>query len=284
MQTDYEKKYIKNELLKKYNTQFNDLYDNIVNINSYIQNKEELIIKENNEIERKDMSISILYRIMILLLLFVVILIIKYFNLISLNTIFLLSILLIIGFLISIYQIYYKIQNIKYYANNVLADMKKYVNDPLGSSADYHCPSKCTNNNDNDNIDEESNQYKTKGSPTLNINPQVNVWKYGDIPDTLYTSPQTPSSDFYNIPLPNYRNPISEEGIDPQQKFGSTYPTSTYYECQFMGSSNGGLPNKETEKYSTIPCSYRENTKEINKYFCNSDPNKNGIQNCNKIY
>ena len=41
---------ITDKLLLKYDEKFNELYNNIVHINSSIMNKEELVIKTNNDI------------------------------------------------------------------------------------------------------------------------------------------------------------------------------------------------------------------------------------------
>ena len=51
---------ITNQLLAKYDDNFDNLYQSIIRINSSIMNKEEIINKENDEIINKDKIITIL--------------------------------------------------------------------------------------------------------------------------------------------------------------------------------------------------------------------------------
>ncbi len=279
---------VNSELIQKYNTNFNNIYNLYLNTDETIKNKESIILKENEIIEYKNKWIELLSKIIFLLIGFGILLIGNILGLLNKTTIIILSIIIVLVFLYNVYYIYSSYYALKGYINSLAVNMANYVNSPLLSNDGmYHCPSNCTATVEKEQAVNTLNSY---GSPTLNTDSQVNVWKYGDIPNTLYTSPQTPGSDFYNTktPIPNYRTSIGEKDILPNQQFSSEYPLSTYYECQFMGSNNGGLPNKETEKYSTIPCNYRENTVELNKYWCKKDPNKNengGIagSNCTKL-
>jgi hypothetical protein len=114
----------------------------------------------------------------------------------------------------------------------------------------------------------------------LNIDPQTNVWKYGDIPEDLYTSSRVPPNDFYANPMniPYYTKTIEEELYNaPKSFFGAVNPVSTYYQCKWLGgnTNNGGLPNPESTSYSTIPCEYRQNYQEVGRYICTDDPNQN---------
>ena len=89
-------------------------------------------------------------------------------------------------------------------------------------------------------------------SPTLNTDPQNNVWKDGD---GQYISPSKGNS-------------------------------LTYYECKWLGGDINGnsLPIQDQNKYSTIPCTYKANYTQLNKFICNDDPNKTGItKNCSKF-
>ena len=89
-------------------------------------------------------------------------------------------------------------------------------------------------------------------SPTLNTDPQNNIWKDGD---------------------GQYIKPSNGEAL-------------TYYECEWLGGKINGnsLPIQDQNKYSTIPCNYKQNYTQVNKFICNTDPNKNGvIQNCSKF-
>jgi hypothetical protein len=119
-------------------------------------------------------------------------------------------------------------------------------------------------------------------TPTLSTDNQSNVWQFGDIPKGGYSS-NAPIQQFYKSPtgIQDYNDSENE----PRQSFGTTYPTSTYYECQWMGppNQNPGLPNPEN-KYSAIPCSYRPNFTEVGRYICNENPNLTGnITNCDNV-
>jgi len=273
-------------LLSKYDQKFNDSYNKIVNINSSIKNKEELILQQNDEIQNKDNTITILKYTIYLVLILGILLILNLLNKITSNILLISGIVLFIGYLILIYfSIYrsYNQTNMNSTLQKLKVDMDQYVYDITGNVSQYTCPNDCTAISD-----EEPNpsMIQTKQTPILNIDRQLNVWKYGDVPEDGYTSDKLPGSTFYTSPsnIPNY-NVTDEENQynSPQSYFGTTYPRTTYYECKWLGgNTNGGLSDS-TEQYSTVPCSYRENTEEINRYICTQDPNTSGLDNCTNI-
>jgi hypothetical protein len=163
----------------------------------------------------------------------------------------------------------------------------------MANKLGYQCPpSPCSANLD---VSSESPTIFGYEQPTLNTDPQLNVWQYGDIPTDLYTTPQNPASTFYsnqpNIPI--YKNTLQEQIEDmPASTFGTTYPSSTYYQCQWNGSNlnkgvqnmnNAGLPNIETNTYSSIPCSYRPNFTETARYICTQNPNNLSSSQFNQV-
>jgi hypothetical protein len=268
---------ITNDLILKYDENFNELYEKIVNINSSIMNKEELIIKENNEIEYKNINIKKLQLSIILIILFGILLILYGTNKITLIRFILLSISLFIIYLGMFYSISKYIN-----LHKIEVDMVNYINNNLMKDLNYKCPKICKNSSNSNTYINNSN-ILVKEETTLDIDPQLNVWKYGDIPVDGYTSTKLPGSNFYNSPvnIPNYYNPLNE----PKSSFGTTYPKSTYYQCEWLGgtSNTNGLPNNNGNKYSTIPCNFRQNYQETGRYICPSDPNKNGIDSCDNV-
>ena len=56
---------ITNELILKYDENFNELYDKSVSMNSTITNKEEIIYKINDEIQEKERQIIILQNLLL---------------------------------------------------------------------------------------------------------------------------------------------------------------------------------------------------------------------------
>lgn len=269
-------KSITNELILKYDKKFDELYDKIVHLNSSIMNKEEIIIKENDEIKIKEKNIGVLQISIIFVLLFSVILMFNAFKKIGFIQLIICTIILFIIYLIIIsYFILYKIDTHKFLKSldKIGSDMNKYVDNALLKDLNLKCPSTCNTNPSPVNPG-SINGYE---SPTLRTDPQLNVWEYGDIPTDLYTTNKLPASTFYTNAsgIPNYTSTIEEEQYnEPKPFFKSNYPRSTYYECKWLGGDNNeGLPNKEKNKYSSIPCNYRPNYTLLNRYVCTRNPN-----------
>lgn len=271
---------ITNELLLKYDEKFNSLYKKILNINSSIMNKEELIIKEDDEIKRKEGTIIILIFLTIFVFLFGCVLISFGLKIIEFNKLIKYSILLFVIYIIVVcYYFYYTytFQSAIDKIRTLDVSMKNYVKKEFEEDLDLVCPATCP-------PIKKPNAIVGYRTPTLNVDPQLNIWKYGDVPTDLYTSASNPAKDSYidyrNIP--NYNATILEEATnEPKPFFGSSYPQSTFYKCKWLGgesngpdSKNPGLPNPEHEKYSSIPCDYRPNFKENGKFLCTKDPNK----------
>ena len=270
---------VTNDLILKYDEQFNELYDKKISIDSSIMNKEEIILKENDEINNKNNTLTILQYTNIAVLLFGISLILYGINKISYNIFIIYLIFLIIVYLLVItFTIYIQTtyNNVSKNIQGAGVSMVEYANSIVyPSSVTYKCPAKCIPNpitNPGSTISGNS------PLPTLRTDPQLDVWQYGDLPTDLYTSPENPSKNFYSNyqNIPNYRTTQQEINEDqPQPFFDTTYPSSTYYQCQWNGgaSNNGDLPNVEMNKYSSIPCSYRPNFTEVARYICTQNPN-----------
>jgi hypothetical protein len=284
---------VTNELLLKYDNNFNELYNKIVKLNNSIKNKEEIINKMDDNIFEQDKIILILKYIICALIIISLLFIAYSIRKLSFRNLLIASVIIIIYFLILIYYEAYRkftLTEIKKEMDKIGINMQDYTRSLLSESiAPYSCPMKCNKKY----IEIDQSKIKkinfSENTPILNIDPQTNVWKYGDIPDDLYTSYKLPPSAFFkspnNIPLYNV-TPEEEQENSPKSKFSTTYPMSTYYKCKWNGDINntGGL-SSEDGKYSSIPCSYKSNYSEEGKYICMDNPNKVGLENakCDEI-
>lgn len=259
---------ITNQLLGEYDLKFNENYNDIVQLNSSIQNKEELILKTNEVILYKERNIIILqyflyftiafflctflystkdmkfnHYITILIVLFIVLAIACYIH---------------IAKQFSYFTISRKIEALKVAMVNY---SKKLLENKVPK---YECPTQCSTKEDDDNADNNdgSGDWKYKNnSEMLKIDPTLNVWKHGDVPSGSAL---------------DYADSISDED-NPQPIFGTTHPKNTYYECKWLGNTSGkNMPKNmraPRKKYSSIPCDYRPNNTEVKRWFCEEDPN-----------
>ena len=257
---------VTNQLLNEYNKKFNNNYNDIVQLNSTIQNKEEIIIKTQEVILYKERNIIILQY-----LLYYTIIIFVLTILFSLKELPLKQYLIILVFLFFVLVIacyvhltkYFNLYNIGRKLDALKVGMITYAQKVLEDTVTpYECTSQCANKDDTE-TDEEYNSnfdYENTGG-ILNIDPSLNVWKNGDVPVG------TNISDL---------NKINKKD-SPQPFFGTSYPKNTYYECKWLGnSSKGNMPidmRQSSKKYSSIPCNYKPNNTEISRWFCEKDPN-----------
>ena len=253
---------VTNELLNEFNKKFNHNYNDIVQLNSTIQNKEQLIIKTQEVILYKERNIIILQYLFYYSVMFFVLTLLfslkdlpfKQYIIISLFLLIVLSIACYVHITryFSLYNVGKKIEALKVgmvtYAQKALEDVVK----------PYECPSQCSDKPTDEDSQEESNYNYDNTGTTLNIDPSLNVWEYGDAPAGKSLSE------------------IDDEG-SPQPFFGNSYPRNTYYECKWLGNSTkGNMPATMREgdkKYSSIPCTYKPNTSETSRWFCEKDPN-----------
>jgi hypothetical protein len=268
---------VTNDLILKYDENFNELYDKKLGIDSSIMNKEELIIKENNEITNKNNTLTILQYTNLAIILYGVLLIMYGLGKFNMKKLLIYTTLLIIAYIsVIIFTLYIHItsQNILKHINGVKVEMGEYIDSVIATQLNYKCPTTCTKNPTFVSADTITGY----GQPTLRTDSQLDVWQYGDIPTDLYTTPDNPASKFYSNSknVPNYRTTEKEKKENmPQPFFGSSFPSSTYYQCKWGGgeSNNGDLPNIDSTKYSSIPCSYRPNFTEVGRYICTKNPN-----------
>jgi hypothetical protein len=266
---------ITNELIKQYDIKFNKNYQNIVQVNSSIQNKEEFIYKIQEVIIYKERNIIILqyftFFVIISCILFLIYALGKMNFKQFMGMVVLIFVILAIACYIHIIY-YFNLQSVDARIRGLRVDMKDYAKKVLENRIpDYTCPSTCSTKPSEEFDITEENDYVNynKSGEVLKIDPSLDVWKYGDIP--------------INQDL-NSMEELDDED-SPQPFFGTTYPKSTYYQCKWLG-GNGGMPNKMKEgnnTYSTIPCNYKPNTTQLGRYICDNDPNEVGLQECEEI-
>lgn len=263
---------VTNDLIIKYDSKFNETYNKILNVNSSIMNKEELIIKENDDIKRKDGTIIALEILVVFIFLFAGLLIAYGMKQMTFSTLIYSTIGLIIVYAITTYYYVNTYINGVSFSDKLQAleiQMKNYDNNSLEEDYGLVCPTSCPTVS---NPPPTSTGITGYERPTLRTDSQLDVWQYGDLPTDLYTSSKVKGKKFYNNPkgIPNYEK---ENGEKPA--FDTTFPTSTYYKCKWLGgnTNNGGLPNIEKNKYSSIPCDFRPNFEEVGRYVCLKNPN-----------
>lgn len=262
-----------NELIISYDKKFNENYNKLVNIDGSIQNKEQLIIKHNEVIMHKEKNILILQYLIFLLIIICIINFLYIRKIINLNNFIGITLFMIIVFAIIIYYSvlnHYNVYNVSRKIQNLQVKMQSYAQKILKDTVPgYTCPVKCdTKKNDTEEEIHIPVHIKAPGD-TLNINPQSNVWKLGNIP--YNTEGINTTSD---------KNPmLYDSGDEPKPSFGTTYQKSTYYQCDWLGGGtrgSEGLPlggPTSGKPFSTIPCSYKPNMIQKGKYICKTDPN-----------
>ena len=244
---------VTNDLLLKYDENFNELYNKILSLNTSITNKEEILVKERLEMKNKDLNIEYLYSSIIFVLLLGVLLIAHATNKIDTMKLIVSIILLLLLLLLYCYILYKNSIQIPSFVKKSLVNMEDLSSSLIKQTFKnpYTCPANCPSIIVEEESTPTSNNFGSNINiaPTLNTDPQNNVWKDGD---GQYIKPSNGNS-------------------------------LTYYECKWLGGKIDGnsLPIQDQNKYSTIPCTYKQNYTQVNKLICNTDPNKNGIiENC----
>ena len=246
---------VTNDLLLKYDENFNDLYNKILSLNTSITNKEEILVKERLEMKNKDLNIEYLYSAIIFVLLLCPLLIAHATNKIDTGKLIVGILVLLLLLLLYCYMLYKRSIQVPSFVKKALVNMGNFSSSLINQTFKnpYTCPADCPTVS----VEEESAPTSTNfGSniiiaPTLNTDPQTNVWKDGD---------------------GQYIRPSNGQSL-------------TYYQCNWLGGNINGnsLPIQDKNIYSTIPCTYKQNYTQVGKFICNTDPNKDGIQNCSKF-
>lgn len=271
---------VTNQLLNEYGLKFNENYNDIVQLNSTIQNKEELILKTQEVILYRERNIIILQYLLYYSISFLLLTILYAVKDINRNAYIGIAIFLFIVLAIACYFHVAKHFNYLYISSKLeglKVAMKAYAKKLLENKIPpYECPTQCVTKDEGDDGDDSDSDYKYKNlGNTLKIDPSLNVWKYGDVPVGREL---------------DFASSIDEED-NPQPFFGTSSPRNIYYECKWLGNKSGkNMPTnmrQSKNKYSSIPCNYRPNNTELSRWICQKDPNTldaNGKeQYCQKI-
>ena len=114
---------VTNNLLLKYDENFNELYDKILSLNTSITNKEEILVKERLEMKIKDINIEYLYSAIIFVLLLCPLLIAHATNKINTSKLIVSIILLLLLLLIYCYIIYKRSIQVPSFVKKALVNM-----------------------------------------------------------------------------------------------------------------------------------------------------------------
>ncbi len=285
-----------NQLLLKYDDNFNKLYNSSDVLNQGIMNKEELIYKNLEANEQKDKMIDALYYTIAFVTMASILFILNALGKLPQKT---LMILLLILFLIYIFIIYYIIiydqkKSIAILSAQTGLGMKSWLESLFtGGAAPYKCPGGCINDESGmDDISgdddysglEPEDPNKVTAYPTVILDKQSseNVWLNGDKSMNLY------NAKFINPGILRKGNYYSQEElntIQPQPWFRSINPNgATYYQCEFDGAypkltagaknmnKGNGIPMIGKESvFSTIPCGEMAGYTQTGRYICNTD-------------
>ncbi len=257
---------ITNQLLLKYDQNFQNLYNMSDGLNKGIMNKEELITQNIIAANNKDTTINILISTIFLVIIYFVLFMANATGKLDGKKLMIICILI---FLIYLFFIYFKYIR---KPTDFLSKLSIAVGDQLQSSIgslvgdryNYTCPVDCETSG------EEQDYTQIQNVPVLNKQSSENVWLYGDRSMNLYNT------------VPKYVNemPYSEEQLEtivPQPFFRGISPNgATYYQCDFKVPSNSpnynGLPmSGKKSLFTTIPCNQMSGYKETGKYICTSN-------------
>ena len=264
---------ITNQLLNEYSYKFNENYNDIVQLNSTIQNKEQLIIQTQELILFRERNIIVLQYFLYFSIAFLILTIILSTGKIPVKTFLGLNLIVFIVLAIACYfhvAKYFSYINIRNKLQGLRVAMRNYYKKLEENRVpEYTCPSNCTTNTDEEDDGTSDFTYNNQGQ-TLKIDPSLDVWKYGDVPtgDDL-----------------DFASSLTREE-SPQPFFGTSDPQTIYYQCEWLGNSEGkNMPKSMrsgTKKYSTIPCTYKPNNTEKSRLFCQKDPNGLSEEDLNK--
>jgi hypothetical protein len=278
---------VTNQLLLKYDGQFDKLYNTSDQLNQGITNKEELIVQNMQSEEIKDKTIQGLYYLFPFLITIAIIWILQAKEKLKFKLALLLTILLIIIYIIILY--YYIIweakKNIAIQSANTGLNMKSWIESIfVETPSDYSCPDDCIQEISGEISGDESadGTVTPYSSVILDRQSSENVWLHGDRSLNLY------NAKFKQPPYLRKGNYYTEEElkqIKPQPWFQGISPNgATYYECQYEGAfpkgslkarniyRDNGIPMIGKQNvFSTIPCHQMSGYQQKGKYICNTN-------------
>ena len=275
---------VTNQLLLKYDENFNKLYTTADVMNQGISNKEELIYKNLESSNQKDKIIDSLQYLISMFLIISVLCIMNALGKLPTKQLIISIIVVVIVFFFIIYRnVINTTIDLTEQSYNTGQSLKSWVEQIfVGTPQGYTCPADCTelSGDDSSSSTDNSSDQIVQSNPTVILNKQSseNVWLYGDKSMNLYNADYV-SPDYMN------NNPYTLEelsGIEPQPWFrGINANGATYYQCDYKGSYPNSATNVDTGSgipmigmnsvFSTIPCGEMNGYTQSGKYICSSD-------------
>ena len=298
---------VSQQLLLKYDSNFNKQLDKMNALNNEISTKNKMIYTNYDDEAKKDIKTIIYSYLVWYLIILTVIIILKATNIIGWP--FLIAISILIA-LVLFYRMYMKHFNMRManltklaketgddFANNLESAYANAIN-----SNGYTCPVECLPEESSTIIPSITDIEAKKRY--LSNDSNRDVWLKGDIPNNTYTIDD--ENKTYKINnmyvtaygydkqpyikpdnLQTYRTTIQElEDNRPQRQIiPISKKQATYYDCSFIGGENSEspLPYKNQYNYTTIPCEYYPGFREDARYICDNDPKTNSDANCTKV-
>lgn len=283
---------VTNALLLEQDKAFNKSYSTMNELNTVINNKEELLNIENKLIAEKNNKIGILTTILYALILLFIVITVHASGKLNKKQTFASVIGIIIIAFIYMYLKYIKNYQVKLALLSVATakGFKELAERNLAMNVKpYKCPYKCGYSSDDVTesvpVDTSTNLDAYGVPKVVPINSVANVWIKGDHPESTFTTPKFHSGVYQYPPdLPIYRETPQQETLNQPQKFIKTINPAgaTYYDCVWNNPSDTkAIPYYKT----TIPCTYLDGYVEQNKYICTTEPTqtKGEQANCTNV-
>ncbi len=283
---------INTKLIMNAQKKFNKNYKNIQDKNSSILNKDSLIYSAINDNKNNDKMIGILVNIFVYVLLILLLFFLEKWSIVSSKISLGICVVGFIALVVNILNKYVK-KNDSYISEITkqtgIALEKAFAKNllPNDVTKEYTCPSQCTKDiepesesSPSDIPPVESKRIYTKSDSSRD------VWKYGNIPDTTWTTKYDPHPYKSPTNIPILRNTFSEElNSEPKPWVsgkGVKSDGGVYYDCIWNGDDkNEYMPYKKAYNKTTIPCNNYPNFITKNTYICNK--NNNNELKCEKI-
>ncbi len=273
---------VTNDLLIKYDDNFNKLYDKKNILSTGIMNKEELIFQNLMDSDYKDKIIQSLKVLVVILILFAGLVIGFSLQKIQLKPFLVLTILLFLIYMfILYYYIYHKPKvDLALISYRTAKKMQEWSESTIvKNTPEYQCPVNCPPI-DISGTSTPDDGIKPYPSPILNKQSSENVWLNGDKSMNLYNgSFEKPGNLEYSG--------IELKAIRPQPFFGGINERgATYYSCVWDGLDGSiGIPMNNNKKnlFTTIPCNEMEGYKQKGRYICTGEPSTYNTTNCQLV-
>lgn len=274
---------VTNDLLLKYDENFNKLYNKKNVLNTGIMNKEEIIFQNLMDSDYKDKIIQSLKVLVVILIIFSGLVTGFSLKKIELKPFLVLSLLLFLIYMfILYYYIYYKpkvdLALISYRTGKKMQEWSQST--IVQNTPKYQCPVNCPPI-ELSGMSGLSDSIKPYPSPILNKQSSENVWLNGDKSMNLYNG---------KFEKPGNLSYTEEElrKIRPQPFFGGINERgATYYSCVWDGPSDStGIPMTSKQKlFTTIPCNEMEGYKQDGRFICTGDGTyePNNTANCSRV-